>query len=161
MVGSAAVVQIGEERRFEIANFSWRQRREQRVEEIIGQFEQPIPLVLFDFAASSVVRADAVYAAQLASRVSVSNEKPFRRITSAIGGSAAGTTKGETSALIGARVGQRSLSITADTYTHVLRDDRELDHAEIVHQLSMATRTRRGDARAAKCHDYRDASFAG
>ncbi len=39
--------------------------------------------------------------------------------------------QGETWALIGARVGQRSLSVTADTYTHVLLDDRELDHAEL------------------------------
>ena len=42
--------------------------------------------------------------------------------------------QGETWALIGARVGQRSLSVTADTYTHVLLDDRELDHAELVAQ---------------------------
>jgi len=40
--------------------------------------------------------------------------------------------QGETWALIGARVGQRSLSVTADTYTHVLLDDRELDHARFV-----------------------------
>ena len=40
--------------------------------------------------------------------------------------------QGETWALIGSRVGQRSLSITADTYTHVLLDDRELDHAVLV-----------------------------
>jgi integrase len=40
--------------------------------------------------------------------------------------------QGETWALIGARVGQRSLSVTADTYTHVLLDDRELDHARLV-----------------------------
>lgn len=40
--------------------------------------------------------------------------------------------QGETWALIGARVGQRSLSVTADTYTHVLLDDRELDHAHLV-----------------------------
>jgi integrase len=40
--------------------------------------------------------------------------------------------QGETWALIGARVGQRSLSVTADTYTHVLIDDRELDHAQLV-----------------------------
>jgi integrase len=39
--------------------------------------------------------------------------------------------QGETWALIGARVGQRSLSVTADTYTHVLIDDRELDHGEL------------------------------
>ena len=30
-----------------------------------------------------------------------------------------------------ARVGQRSLSVTADTYTHVLLDDRELDYARL------------------------------
>jgi integrase len=40
--------------------------------------------------------------------------------------------QGETWALIGARVGQRSLSVTADTYTHVLLDDRELDHGRLV-----------------------------
>lgn len=44
--------------------------------------------------------------------------------------------QGETWALIGARVGQRSLSVTADTYTHVLLDDRELDHAALVLQLA-------------------------
>jgi integrase len=43
--------------------------------------------------------------------------------------------QGETWALIGARVGQRSLSVTADTYTHVLLDDRELDHARLLTQL--------------------------
>jgi integrase len=50
--------------------------------------------------------------------------------------------QGETWALIGARVGQRSLSVTADTYTHVLLDDRELDHARLVNWLDIA-RTRR------------------
>jgi integrase len=35
-------------------------------------------------------------------------------------------------AWIGARVGQRSLSVTADTYTHVLTDGREVDHAELI-----------------------------
>jgi integrase len=40
--------------------------------------------------------------------------------------------QGETWALIGARVGQRSLSVTADTYTHVLLDDREVDHGRLV-----------------------------
>ncbi len=40
--------------------------------------------------------------------------------------------QGETWALIGARVGQRSLSVTADTYTPVLLDDRELDHARLL-----------------------------
>jgi integrase len=48
--------------------------------------------------------------------------------------------QGETWALIGARVGQRSLSVTADTYTHVLLDDRELDHARLVAQLGVASR---------------------
>ena len=43
--------------------------------------------------------------------------------------------QGETWALIGARVGQRSLSVTADTYTHVLLDDRELDHRRLASQL--------------------------
>jgi hypothetical protein len=28
-------------------------------------------------------------------------------------------------------VGQRSLSVTADTYTHVLPDEAELDHGEL------------------------------
>ncbi len=35
-------------------------------------------------------------------------------------------------AQIGQWVGQRSLSVTADTYTHVLADDHELDHATLV-----------------------------
>jgi integrase len=43
--------------------------------------------------------------------------------------------QGETWALIGARVGQRSLSVTADTYTHVLLDDRELDHTRLASEL--------------------------
>jgi integrase len=46
--------------------------------------------------------------------------------------------QGETWALIGARVGQRSLSVTADTYTHVLLDDRELNHAQLVDELLLA-----------------------
>src|SRR5262249_60888587 len=44
--------------------------------------------------------------------------------------------QGETWALIGARVGQRSLSVTADTYTLVLLDDRELDHAVLSTEIS-------------------------
>jgi hypothetical protein len=32
-------------------------------------------------------------------------------------------------------VGQRSLSVTADTYTHVLLDGRELDHARLADSL--------------------------
>jgi integrase len=43
--------------------------------------------------------------------------------------------QGETWALIGARVGQRSLRVTADTYTHVLLDDRELDHVGSLRRL--------------------------
>jgi len=35
-------------------------------------------------------------------------------------------------ARIGEFVGQRSLSVTADTYTHVLSDETELDYAELV-----------------------------
>lgn len=46
--------------------------------------------------------------------------------------------QGETWALIGARVGQRSLSVTADTYTHVLLDDRELDHTRLASELDLA-----------------------
>lgn len=48
--------------------------------------------------------------------------------------------QGETWALIGARVGQRSLSVTADTYTHVLLGDRELDHARLSSLLVAARR---------------------
>jgi hypothetical protein len=33
-------------------------------------------------------------------------------------------------------VGQRSLSVTADTYTHVLLDDRDLDHARLIDDLA-------------------------
>jgi len=35
-------------------------------------------------------------------------------------------------AVIGAFVGQRDLSTTADTYTHVLVDETELDYAELL-----------------------------
>lgn len=48
--------------------------------------------------------------------------------------------QGETWALIGARVGQRSLSVTADTYTHVLLDDRELEHARLLDDLAVTRR---------------------
>jgi integrase len=34
-------------------------------------------------------------------------------------------------ARIGEHVGQRSLCVTADTYTHVLNDVQELDYAEV------------------------------
>lgn len=40
--------------------------------------------------------------------------------------------QGESWAEIGARVGQRNLSTTADTYTHVLMDYRELDRAKLL-----------------------------
>jgi hypothetical protein len=39
---------------------------------------------------------------------------------------------GETWAEIGRLIGQRKLSVTADTYTHVLMDGREVDYAELV-----------------------------
>jgi integrase len=39
-------------------------------------------------------------------------------------------------ARIGEHVGQRSLSVTANTYTHVLADERELDYANILVQSS-------------------------
>lgn len=35
-------------------------------------------------------------------------------------------------ATIGANVGQRSLSVTADTYSHVLTDEAEVDYAALV-----------------------------
>ena len=35
-------------------------------------------------------------------------------------------------ARIGEHVGQRSLRVTADTYTHVLSDERELDYAAMM-----------------------------
>jgi hypothetical protein len=35
-------------------------------------------------------------------------------------------------ARIGAFVGQRNLSVTADTYTHVLSDETELDYARLL-----------------------------
>jgi integrase len=40
--------------------------------------------------------------------------------------------QGRTWAEIGALVGQRSLKVTSDTYTHVLIDGRELDHAALL-----------------------------
>jgi integrase len=42
---------------------------------------------------------------------------------------------GRTWAEIGRLVGQRKLSVTADTYTHVLSDGRELDYATLVSEL--------------------------
>jgi integrase len=35
-------------------------------------------------------------------------------------------------ARVGEHVGQRSLAVTADTYTHVLLDETELDYAELL-----------------------------
>jgi integrase len=43
--------------------------------------------------------------------------------------------QGRTWAEIGRLMGQRKLSITADTYTHVLTDGRELDYATLVSEL--------------------------
>jgi integrase len=40
--------------------------------------------------------------------------------------------QGRTWAEIGALVGQRSLKVTSDTYTHVLIDSRELDYAALL-----------------------------
>ncbi len=40
--------------------------------------------------------------------------------------------QGRTWAEIGALVGQRSLKVTSDTYTHVLVDSRELDYAALL-----------------------------
>jgi hypothetical protein len=36
---------------------------------------------------------------------------------------------------IGARVGQRNLSTTADTYTHVLMDYREINRSELLKRV--------------------------
>lgn len=41
-------------------------------------------------------------------------------------------SQGNSWATIGAFVGQRSLKVTAGTYTHVLMDQRELDYAELL-----------------------------
>jgi integrase len=43
--------------------------------------------------------------------------------------------QGRTWAEIGRQVGQRKLSVTADTYTHVLSDGRELDYPALVAEL--------------------------
>jgi len=40
--------------------------------------------------------------------------------------------QGRSWADIGAFVGQRSLKVTADTYTHVLLDDREVDYTQML-----------------------------
>ena len=45
--------------------------------------------------------------------------------------------KGESWAEIGAKVGQRNISTTADTYTHVLMDYREVDSAKLLAHVRM------------------------
>ena len=53
--------------------------------------------------------------------------------------------QGRTWAEIGALVGQRSLRVTSDTYTHVLVDGRELDYAALLEQTQVeAVGSRRG-----------------
>lgn len=54
--------------------------------------------------------------------------------------------QGESWAEIGARVGQRNLSTTADTYTHVLMDYREVDRAKLLKRA----RTVRSSVRASQ-----------
>jgi len=39
---------------------------------------------------------------------------------------------------IGGRVGQRNISTTADTYTHVLMDYREIDHPKLLERVRTA-----------------------
>jgi integrase len=46
--------------------------------------------------------------------------------------------QGRSWAEIGRLVGQRKLSITADTYTHVLSDGRELDYTTLVSDLVLS-----------------------
>jgi integrase len=46
--------------------------------------------------------------------------------------------QGETWAEIGAKVGQRNLSTTADTYTHVLMDYREIDRPRLLKRARTA-----------------------
>jgi hypothetical protein len=40
-------------------------------------------------------------------------------------------------ARIGEHVGQRRLRVTADTYSHVLSDERELDYAELLARVAV------------------------
>ena len=60
---------------------------------------------------------------------------PSRHMTFGTAGSPSSTDKDAPWAEIGRLVGQRKLSITADTYTHVLSDGRELDYATLVSEL--------------------------
>jgi hypothetical protein len=48
--------------------------------------------------------------------------------------------RGEPWARIGERVGQRNLAVTANTYTHVLADESELDYATLVTTWKLAMR---------------------
>ena len=48
--------------------------------------------------------------------------------------------QGRTWAEIGRLVGQRKLSVTADTCTHVLYDGRELDYPALVSELVLGRR---------------------
>ena len=48
------------------------------------------------------------------------------------GGSACSTAPGETWAEIGARVGQRNISVTADRYTHAMLDYGEIDRQKLL-----------------------------
>ena len=45
--------------------------------------------------------------------------------------------QGETWAEIGAKVGQRNLSVTADTYSHALFDYREIDRTKLLVRARM------------------------
>lgn len=51
--------------------------------------------------------------------------------------------QGRTWADIGHFVGQRSLKVTADTYTHVLIDGREVDYAQVLGPVGMPAHSRR------------------
>ena len=74
-----------------------------------------------------------------------------RRMTSGTGGSSLLHHQGESWAEIGAKVGQRNLSVTADTYTHALFDYREIDRPKLLDRARMThpplhTRYARNDA---------------
>ena len=57
---------------------------------------------------------------------------PFSHTICDTGGSAFLHAQGRSWAEIARFVGQRKLSLTADTYTHVLSDGAEIDHAEML-----------------------------
>jgi len=54
------------------------------------------------------------------------------RTTSVIGASRCSTSGGVPWARIGEQVGQKNLAVTANTYTHVLADETELEYAELL-----------------------------